>query len=177
MDCIDEPSRAELTSLGDITLAPGREANHDHADARVFGHDAEAINPRSHLCWALAVATTNWRRRRAGWVTKTCSSLIESEERLRVKVVRSAVADRVSLSWGSLGGPEHGDGCDGWWAEGCSLPGATSPTATVRCGRGEKNWRYRSAWRDGRATGRKKAHFGCVQDAQQPGQAMPDQSL
>lgn len=96
-------------------------------------------------------------------MAETCSSLIESEERLRVEVAgedKSAVVDRVSLSWGSLSGPEHGDGCDGGGLRGALSRVRRHPLplfAVVVAGR---NWRYRSAWRDGRAAGRKKAHSG-----------------
>ena len=96
--------RGKLTFLGNITLSPGREANHDDADARVLGLDSNAVTSWGHLCCWVCV----W-----GWgvvreVAKTCSGLVELAGRLaagrdlylrRVKErVRGVVVDRVRLA-------------------------------------------------------------------------------
>jgi hypothetical protein len=39
-----------LTSLGNVTFASGRKTDHHDANARVLGHDAEAVNLWGHLC-------------------------------------------------------------------------------------------------------------------------------
>jgi hypothetical protein len=37
-----------LTSLGDVALASGRQANHDHTDLGVLDLDSDAVGSRRH---------------------------------------------------------------------------------------------------------------------------------